>query len=369
MTSAVWIISARRSAVVPRGGAFAALGLDELACPVIHSALADARIEAAQVDELILGNALGAGGNPARLIALAAGLQQQVAGLSIDRQCAGGLDAVLLADRLIRAGAADVVLAGGVESYSRRPLRLRTYPDGRAPEPYDQPAFAPTAAQDPDMAQAADALARSRGISRAAQDAFAIHSHAMALAAQDRLRQEITPIAGTTTDSFTRRLSDRICARATPISGNITAANAAVAADAAAICVVVSDRIAAKVTGPKARIVTGTTLGANPAQPGLAPVAAIRASLAAARLAPGDLSVIEMMEAYAVQAMACIADAGLDPARTNLGGGALARGHPIGASGAINAVRLFHELQISGGSGLAAIAAAGGLGSALILDL
>ncbi|QIE45866.1 thiolase family protein [Pseudohalocynthiibacter aestuariivivens] len=362
-----WIIAARRSAVIPRGGAFAALDLHDLAVPVIHGALADACLDPVQVDELVLANALGAGGNPARLIALAANLPQHVAGLTIDRQCVGGLDAILLADTLIRAGHADVILAGGVESYSRRPLRLRTFADNRTPEPYDQPPFAPTPAQDPNMAEAANALARSRSISRGAQDAFAIQSHASALAAQSRMVGEITPIAGIVTDPFTRRLSQKTCARATPIAGSITAANAAVAADAAAICVVVSDKFAARFTGPKARISAGATLGADPAQPGIAPVAAIRASLTTAGIEPGDLKVIEMMEAYAVQAMACIEEVGLNPARTNLGGGALSRGHPIGASGAINAVRLFHELQRSGGSGLAAIAAAGGLGTALVL--
>ncbi len=138
----------------------------------------------------------------------------------------------------------------------------------------------------------------------------------------------------------------------------MTAANAAVAADAAAFVVVAA-------TGQGPRIVAQVTLGADPCQPGLAPVPAIAAALARAGLAPGDLARAEIMEAYAVQAIACIRGAGLDPAIVNRKGGALARGHPIGASGAILAVRLFHDLRA--GQGLAAIASAGGIGAALVL--
>ena len=123
------LIAARRTAVVPRGGAFARLSLEDLAAPVIAACLADAGISPDAVDEVILSNALGTGGNPARRVALAAGLMERVAGLTIDRQCAGGLDAILLARALVDSGAADVVLAGGVESYSRRPLRLATDPE------------------------------------------------------------------------------------------------------------------------------------------------------------------------------------------------------------------------------------------------
>ena len=129
------ILAARRTAVVPRGGAFARLSLEELAAPVIAAVLADAALPPEAVDEVIAANALGAGGNPARRVALLAGLPERVAGLTIDRQCVGGLDAILLARALVDSGAARVVLAGGVESYSRRPLRLRTDPEGGPPQP------------------------------------------------------------------------------------------------------------------------------------------------------------------------------------------------------------------------------------------
>lgn len=356
-----FVIAARRTAVMPRGGVFVRLRIEDLGAPVVLACLDDAGIEPGQVDEVICSNALGAGGNPARRVALAAGLPDQVAGLSVDRQCAGGLDALLIARALVESGAAEVVLAGGVESYSRRPLRAATDPDGGSALPYEQAPFTPWPDRDPDMAVAAAALAQALGISRAEQDAWAVASHARAIAVADW--PEIVPLMGQRRDGFTRALTLALAGRARSLAGPITAANAAVAADGAAFCVVVSDRIA---SGRGLRIAAGVTLGGRPEEPGLAPIAAIQAVLARAGLSPRDLRLSEVMEAFAVQAMACVQGAGLDPLRVNVKGGALARGHPIGASGAVLAVRLFHDL--SAGYGLAAIAAAGGIGTALLLE-
>lgn len=359
-----WITAACRTAVMPRGGAFAALALQDLVSPLVSACLTAGGVAAEEIDELLLANALGAGGNPARLAALAAGLPLRVAGLTIDRQCAGGLDAIRLAGAMVESGLAEAVLAGGVESFSRRPLRLRTDPGGGPPVAYDRPPFTPWPDRDPDMVAAATRLSDWLAIGRDRQDAWAVASHARACAAMARMRAEIVPILGQTQDGFTRALTPRLAARAPIITGTITAANAAVEADAAALCLVVSGRLAAR--APRAlRLVAGVTLGAAPEQPGLAPVAAIARTLGQAGLAPGDLALAEIMEAFAVQAIACVEGARLDPTIVNPGGGALARGHPIGASGAILAVRLFHELRQ--GHGLAAIAAAGGIGTALLL--
>ena len=360
------IIAACRSAVVPRGGAFCALGLDALGAPVLRAVLAQAGITPEQVDEVILSNALGGGGNPARLVALAAGLPERVAGLSIDRQCAGGLDALLLAAAMVQSGAADVVVAGGVESYSRRPLRLRTFADGSPPQPYDQPSFTPWPERDPDMVQAADTLAQTLGISRAAQDDWASTSHAKACASGP-YANEIIAINGQTRDPFTRSLTPGLAARAKPITGSITAANMAVAADGAAFCVVVSEQLWHKLGREGVALLGGATRGHAPDMPALAPLAAIEAALTTTGLKIDDITSAEIMEAFAVQAIACVQGAGLDPNLVNTGGGALARGHPIGASGTINAVRLYHTLLAQGGTGLAAIAAAGGIATALIL--
>ncbi|CAN1514241.1 PaaJ Acetyl-CoA acetyltransferase [Paracoccaceae bacterium] len=350
------LIAARRTAVVPRGGAFARLRIEDLAAPVLLACLADAGLSVDQVDEVILSNALGAGGNPARRVALAAGLPDRVAGLSIDRQCAGGLDAILLARALVDSGAADVVIAGGAESYSRRPLRYATDPDGGPPVAYNQAPFTPWPDRDPNMGDAAEALAERLGISRTAQEAWAVASHAKS--ARIEHWPEIVALLGVTADAFPRALTPALLARAPVIRGSITTATAAVAADAAALCLVVSDRIAA---GRGLLLVGGATVGGDPEMPGLSPVPAI------ARIWRREpLTMAEVSEAYAVQAIAVVQQAGIDPAIVNPGGGGLARGHPVGASGAVLAVRLFHGLKQ--GRGLAAIAAAGGVGTALLVE-
>lgn len=368
MTPDPVIIAARRSPVIPRGGALAGVGIHQLAAPIITDLLHAAGLRPEDVDELILSNALGGGGNPARLVALAAGLPERVAGLSIDRQCCGGMDAVLLGDALIRAGRHRVVIAGGAESYSRRPLRLRTDPQGGPPAAYDRPPFTPWPERDPDMTHAADEIARQLGITREAQDLWTVASHADALAARTRLRAEISAIAGADRDSFTRRMSARLCARAPVLAGTITAANTAPAADGAAFCLLVPAAMARRMPLPRLRILAGVTRGADPELPGLAPVGAIREVLSQTGMPPETLDAIEIMEAFAVQAIACTTLAGLPRARVNRGGGALARGHPIGASGAVNLVRLLHELDARGQIGLAAIAAAGGIGTALLVE-
>ena len=356
-----WIIAARRTAVVPVGGGFRRLGVHDLAAPVIRACLADAGLGAQDVDEVILANALGAGGNPARLAALAAGLPERVAGLSLDRQCAGGLDAVVLARALVDSGAARIVVAGGAESYSRRPSRFATDPDGGAAVAYDRPPFTPFPDRDPEMHDAAAVLTQYMGYGRDRLDAWAVASHAKALAGRQALRAEIVPVMAVLDDAFTRVLTPALAARAKVLQGAITSANTAVAADAAAFVVVSRDAL-----GPNPlRILAGATRGGVPDAPGLAPVVAVREVLRACGIRAADLAMAEVMEAYAAQVLACVEVLGLDPAIVNPQGGALARGHPIGASGAILAVRLFHGLQQ--GRGLAAIAAAGGIGTALVV--
>ena len=352
--SDAFVIHALRTAVVPHGGAFAGLRVEDLGAPVVRALLSATGIAPDQVDEVICSNALGEGGNPARRIALAAGLPDRVAGLSTDRQCAGGLDALLLARALVASGMARVVVAGGVESYSRRPERRMPGADA----PYLQAPFTPWPDRDPDMAQAAADLALRLGISRERQDRWAVESHRKALTAD--LSAEIVPLAGVTRDPFARALTPATSARAKVLTGPISAANAAVAADGAAFALVVAPDIAARF--PAACRLSGLTRGGVPCEPGTAPIAAIRAALSGRRP-----DAIEVMEAYAAQAIACVEGAELDPATVNAQGGALARGHPIGASGAVLAVRLFHRMA-GARLGLAAIAAAGGIGTALVLE-
>lgn len=373
--SAVFMVAARRTAVAPHNGAFAQIEAVELADAVIRAVLDDAGFPPADIDDVMFGNALYGGGNPARVAALKAGLPASVPASTIDTQCCSGLDAILLAAARIRSGEADAIVAGGVESFSRAPLRSRSPKQpGELPQPYDRPPFTPWPERDPDMIPAAAVLADEWDISRAAQEAFAIESHRKAVS-RGCPAAEFVPVSGLASDPFARRLSTGLCTRLPVLAGSpshgVTAATIAVEADAAAAVLLVSETALARcrLRGRAVRVVGGARSGGDPERPGLAPIAAARAALQGAGLSAASISVSEVMEAFAVQAMICIRELALDPVCVNPGGGALARGHPIGASGAIVAVRVWQELQAqaSGATGLAAIAAAGGLGSALLL--
>ena len=362
--NAVLIASARRSPIAPRGGALAHLEPHEIAAPVIAALLQDAGICTDRVEDLICSNALGAGGNPARLVSLAAGLPERVAGLSVDRQCVGGLDALMIGRALIASGCAQVVIAGGAESYSRRPIRARITPEHPEGLRYDRPPFSPFPERDPEMASAINALGARDGITRALADGYACAAHARALCAT---LPEIVPVAGLAHDPFARPLTLKLAARAPVVEGDITAANTAPAADGAAFCLLVSAAFARENGLLKQGLIemrAGVTLGAAPQDPALAPLPAIARALAYEGITAQDLAQVALMEAYAAQALITIRRAGL--MRVNPEGGALARGHPIGASGAVLATRLAHSLP-AGARGMAVIAGAGGLGSALIL--
>jgi len=377
MTKASYIVAARRSAVAPRGGALANIGLHELATPVIEAVLKDAGVATNQVDQIIAGNALGAGGNPARLIALAAGLEQTVSGISIDSQCCSGLDAVSLADSLVRSNQASVVLAGGVESYSQRPQRFQKNNDTGELEPYEQAPFTPWPHRNPDMAEAAHTLAVQLGITAHAQNQWAIDSHRKALNAAKELETEIVSIADAHEDSFTRNLTLATCQRAAPVFESVSTANMAVAADASAFVLVVSPEIAKQLRVPKQRILQCVSRGANPEMPGLAPIEAVRHVLKQQGVSAKEIAHCEVMEAFAAQAIACVEQCGIDPDICNKKGGALARGHPIAASGAILLTRLYNDwrseyankpMSNQSGLSLATIAGAGGIATAILLE-
>jgi len=368
------MVAARRTPVAPRNGGLSSFEAWELAAAAIKAVLADSRLPANAVDEVILGNALGAGGNPARLAALAAGLPDSVPAATVDTQCCAGLDAIALAASRVRAGEARVVICGGMESFSRAPIRARRpKTPAEKPEPYDQPPFTPWPDRDPEMVASAAALAAELGVPRGAQEAYAVESHRKAL---DRgpAAGEIVTIGDVSRDPFPRRLRPALCERLPVLAGDLatgaTAATTAVEADAAAIVLVTSEDVAEQVAARRPlRILGSARRGGDPERPGLAPIAAARAVLEGAEHRAEDLVAAEVMEAFAVQAIACIEGVGLHRQTVNRGGGALARGHPIGASGAILAVRLWHDFQRESlhGVGLCAIAAAGGLGTAMLV--
>jgi len=374
--SPAFIAAACRTAVVPRNGAFAVIEAYDLAAPVIRALLEVTGLEPSSVGRIIMGNALYGGGNPARMAGLAAGLPAGVSALTLDSQCCAGLDAIAIGSTLIASGQARAVIAGGLESYSRAPIRQRRpLVVDEAPAAYDRPPFTPWPHADPDMIEAAAALAAELGIDRRAQEAFAIASHARALAGKSSRCREIVAVGAVDRDVFARPLSSALCRRLPPLAGDpdhaLTAATVAVEADAAAAVLLVDEALLSglRLSGAPIRVAASASSGGDPVRPGLAAMEPARKALAASGVSAKDLAAVEIMEAFAAQAMSFISSLRAPENVVNMGGGALARGHPIGASGAILAVRLFHELQIAptGALGLAAIAAAGGLGSALML--
>lgn len=380
--STAYMVAARRTPVAPRGGALARFQADELAAPVLKRVLEDAGLSSGSVDHVVLGNALYAGGNPARMAALRADLPPGIPAMTIDTQCCSGLDAIIMATRLIEAGAAECVLAGGTESFSRAPIRMKRPLDNSAdPVPYDRPPFAPPPYDDPDLAEAAARLAGDRAIKRKDQAEFAIASHARARDAADLQKPTlVSPVESISGDAFTRRLTFKTALRAPVITGDhdfgLTAATIACEADGAAAVVLVSERIWKESGRPGLRILAGKGEGGDPSDPALVPIRVATTMFEHLNINAREFYSVELMEAYAVQAIVTARDLGLAADQLNRWGGALARGHPIGASGAILAVQLFSQIVRTQGNagdagknrGLALIAAAGGLGSGLVVE-
>jgi acetyl-CoA C-acetyltransferase len=369
------IVAARRSPIATRGRGLAGLSLEQLASPVIRATLQDAREATAEkhaVADVILGNCMGPGGNPARVAALASGLDASVPGMTVDRQCGSGLAAILEAVTAIGAGDARLRLAGGVESASTAPVRSI---EGT---PYDRAAFTPAGFPDPDMTRAAEDLAAAEGISRLRQDAAALRSRGRALAAGSRgaFAAELVPLGGVDRDEAPRTVSPTAATRFAPLfpGGTLTAWNSCRISDGAAVVAV------SPVTGragdpPGLAIRSHATVGCDPSLPGLGAGLAIRAALDHAGLTVASISAFEIVEAFAVQLLAGLDALGIDDADPRVGadGGAIAFGHPWGASGAVSVVRLFSRL-VRGGApagslGVVAASIGGGMGIAAVFEV
>lgn len=368
------LVAARRTPIGTAGHAFKDVTVDALAAPAIEAAVADLP-EGLAVDEVVLGNCLGPGGNVARVAALRAGLPDHTAARTVDLQCGSGLAAVVAAADSVRAGRCDVVVAGGAESASTAPTRR--WPSG---EEYSRAPFAPTGHPDPEMGPAADDLARHAGISRERADRYAARSFSRAWTAQQsgRFDDEIVAVDGVGTDERVRDgLTVERLARLRPTfgaDGVVTAATATGISDGAAAVAVVHEELRARLGLPGLALLDSAQAGCDPALPGLGPVPAIRAL--ASRISQlrdpggavdwGRIDRVEINEAFAPQVLACCDALGLDEERVCPDGGALALGHPWGASGAVLLVRLFTALvrQGQGRTGLAAIAVGGGQGVA-----
>lgn len=374
------IIAARRTPVCRTNGALRTLRAHELLAPVLSGLLNETAAAPGAVSDVIIGNAVGGGGNVARLALLEAGLPVGVPGITVDRQCGSGLDAIALAAQLVAAGGDPLYLAGGVESTSTAPLRAHRNSDG-GPEFYARAQFVPAGFGDPDMGVAAETVARRYGIARDRQDAFALGSHRKALeaVAEGRYEREIVPLAtagGTVTadDGPRRGLTPAVMGRfpaAFVPGGTVTAGNSCFDADAASAVVMTSLQRARGLGAEDGLLVLGTcTAGVEPDVLGVGAAEAARRLLSDHGLEGAGLDLVEFNEAFASQTLACFDLLGIDPARANLDGGALALGHAYGASGAVLVTRLLAQARRAsrpGSLGLAMISSAGGMGTAALV--
>jgi acetyl-CoA C-acetyltransferase len=390
--SNVVIAAAARTAVGKFGGSLSGIAATDLGATIIRAVLQRAELDPGLVDEVILGQVLtaGCGQNPARQAAIGAGLPDHVPAMTINKVCGSGLKAVALAAQAVAAGDAEVVVAGGQENMSQAPHLLPGSRDGwRMGDVQAIDSMIRDGLWDAfnryHMGTTAENVARRHGITREQQDAFAIASQNKAEAAQKggRFRDEIVPVPvpqrkgdpiAFETDEFVRHGATLASVSglkpAFAKDGSVTPANASGINDGAAVVVVMSEA-RAKALGiePLARIRAYASAGLDPAFMGLGPVPASRKCLARAGWTTDDLDLMEINEAFAAQACAVNREMAWDTERINVNGGAIAIGHPIGASGCRILVTLLYELRRrSAHRGLASLCIGGGMGVALAVE-
>jgi len=391
MANAV-IVAAARTAIGKFGGTLAKIPAPELGAIVITEVLKRAGVKPEQVDEVIMGQVLtaGAGQNPARQALIKAGLPVSIPAMTINVVCGSGLKAVMLAAQAIGNGDAEIVVAGGQENMSLAPHVLMNSRDGfRMGDVKMIDSMIVDGLWDVynkyHMGITAENVAKQYGIDRGTQDAFALASQKKAGAAQDagRFKEEIVPVLipqkkgdpiSFEADEFVnKKTSAEALSGLRPAfdkEGTVTAGNASGINDGAAAVLVMSEA-RAKALGltPLARIKSFATTGVDPKIMGMGPVPASKRALAKADWKPADLDVMEINEAFAAQACAVNKEMGWDTSKINVNGGAIALGHPIGASGCRILVSLLYEMKRSGAKkGLASLCIGGGMGVALAVE-
>ena len=381
------IVSCVRTAIGKQGGALASMPAHLYGAEVIKEAIKRANITADMVEDCIMGNVLSGGGNIARLTALQTHLSLELPGVTVDRQCGSGINAVTLAAQAIRAGDGDIYIAGGVESMSRAPYLM-----DRAERPYSPalPKFrksrlSPDEVGDPPMGVTAENLVEKYDISREEQDQFAASSQRkMRIAMEEgRFNEQIVPIAIPVRkgepmifnqDEHPRpQTSIEGLGKLAPAfkkDGSVTAGNSSGLNDAASALVVMSREKAEELKlEPMAIIREQAVAGVDPNLMGIGPVPAVRKVLKKAGLTLEEMDLIEINEAFAAQVIACDRELQLNPEKLNVNGGAIAHGHPLGATGAILITKAVHELKrIQGKFALVTACIGGGQGIAVILE-
>jgi acetyl-CoA C-acetyltransferase len=386
------IVSAARTAVGKFGGTLAKTPATELGSIVIKAMLERTGLPADVIGEVIMGQVLaaGVGQNPARQAMMKAGVAKETPALTINAVCGSGLKAVMLAAQAVAWGDSEIVIAGGQENMSASPHVLNGSRDGQRMGDWK---MTDTMIVDGlwdvynqyHMGITAENVAKAHGISRDAQDALALGSQQRASAAQDagKFRDEIVgvsipqrkgdPVLFDADEFINKKTSAEALAGLRPAfdkAGSVTAGNASGLNDgAAAVMVMTAKKAAALGLKPLARIAAFGTSGLDPATMGMGPVPASQKALARAGWKASDVDLFELNEAFAAQACAVNKALDIDPARVNVNGGAIAIGHPIGASGARILVTLLHEMQRRGAKkGLAALCIGGGMGVSLAVE-
>lgn len=376
MTTPV-IVQAKRTAVGKIGGIFKNIPPEKLGAAVIQELINTTRIDPQSIDEVILGNAVGPGGNIARLTALTAGIPVEFPAVTVDRQCGSGLEAIHMACRNIQAGAGDIYIAGGIESSSLAPWKLEKPASlYGAPTLFTRARFSPDSIGNPDMGLAAENVAEEYQISREEQDLFAYTSHQKAVAARDsnRFSNEIVVQQGKNEDECPRpELTMKTLAKLRPIfkaNGTVTAGNACPVNDGASAVLIMSEQKALELgLKPLLKFIDATSTGVDPNLLGIGPIPAVRKLLERTKLTIADIDLVEFNEAFASQVLASIRELGISEDKLNVGGGALAFGHPYGASGAILVTRLCTEmLRLKSKYAIATLGIGGGLGLAALFE-
>jgi acetyl-CoA C-acetyltransferase len=382
------ILSACRTPIGKFQGALSKWSVGELGAIAVKAAMERAGTDPDQVEEVILGHVLsaGAGQAPARQAALKAGLPPTVAAVSVNKVCGSGLKAVMLADQAIRCGDADVIVAGGMESMSLAgfvmPRNAAALGDRTLFDSLQLDGLTCALSGRP-MGSIADSLAAQAGISRADQDRYSFESHRRAIATIEAgdFHDEIVPLKSQGRDASVIDRDEGPRADTTleklaslrPVfsdQGSVTPGNASMISDGAAALVVASST-AVQRTGarPLARIIASATAGGPPEELFTAPVAAIRNLMSKAGRSLNEIDLFELNEAFAVQALACLRQLEIPLEKVNVQGGAIALGHPIGASGARVLVTLVHSLRRHGGKlGVAALCLGGGNAVAMLVE-
>jgi len=330
------VIAARRTPIGTAGHSLAGVDLVGLLAPVLRALVEDLGPAAPAVDDVVIGNCRGPGGNPARVAALAAGLGVEVPGLTVDRQCGSGQEAVHQGATAVRAGVAELVLAGGAESASTAPWRLaRPVTSTGLPIPYERAPFAPAKIGDPDMGPAAETVAAMCGVTRQRQDAYAARSHALSLAAAraGAFDAELVPVAGVVSDERPRRLTETALARMRPAfapDGTVTVGNSCGVSDGAAAVAIVPAYLREALGVPGLALRGWVSVGLDPNTPGLGPVPAVAKLLKGLGVELAEVAVVEMVEAFAGGTRWA---AGLPAGRRDRDGPSLGRvgGHAPGA--------------------------------------